>query len=412
MPAVVPAPAAATAPVATPVASPPAAPLRPAVPAPAPAGPKLPVAVQQDDAGTRRIRIHFEITIEGGKRKSPRASSAGASTAAGRRKFRPIDIWKRYLPPVRLVWIFLGVLTVYGGAFASALAALPFVAIPIVSVCADLGFQRARFVRLRFPDTALVTSLFLVVLIWPGAISLALIAVTVATVGFRHLLRSGGHPWFNPAALGLTAGFFLFGVQTSWHVGIDQTELILIAVFGFVLILRARHTWRFPVAFFAIYVPISMAAAAALGSNAHALWHILWTTTLAAQPVFYGLFMVTEPRTAPSARPAMLKYGLLVGIFAAGLPLAFSYAPYIGALGAVAPFLALFVGNFYTLTAAGARGARAPRPAAAPPRMPAPSRLPSPRRLEAPRPALAAPRLGLEATSKARLGPGSQFLER
>ncbi|MCI4353528.1 MAG: hypothetical protein L3K14_09160 [Thermoplasmata archaeon] len=290
---------------------------------------------------------------------------ANPAAKPARRGFRPLDIWKRYLPPVRLVWIFLGVLAYYGGGFLNAASAEPLLVLPIVAALTDLGFQKARFPHIRFPDAAIAIGSFMMVLVWPGTISIVLISVMVAAVGLRHLLRVGGHPLFNPVAFALTVGFLAFGVQTSWRVGINLEEQLLVVALGAILIVKARHTWRFPVYFFGVFIPMSLVVAAILG--AASMWkEVLLVGALSAQSVFFGFFMVSEPRTAPSARPIMSVYAMIVGGAAALFPLLFLKLPLISGLGAITPFLALFIGNAFTVLAPGARGARAPSAAPKP----------------------------------------------
>ncbi|MCI4354068.1 MAG: RnfABCDGE type electron transport complex subunit D [Thermoplasmata archaeon] len=299
---------------------------------------------------------------------APRTATAAVSSASPRRKFRVQDIWKRYLPPVRLVWIFLAILTWDGGAFDSAAVAGPILLILGVGIMTDLGFQYVRFPKFRIPDTAIATSLFIALIIWPAEASLALASVAVAGVGMRHFFRIGGHPMFNPAALGLTFAVLMFALPNSWHVGVSLQEQVLVAIFGTILIVKAPHTWRFPVFFFAAYIPLVLLIAVAYG-GASQLGMIFTTEAIGSQAVFFAFFMVSEPRTAPSSRRAMIFYALMLGGVTAFLPLLFTELPYVGGLGMIAPFLALFLGNAYTVLAPASRGQRkapAAKPAAAP----------------------------------------------
>ena len=322
----------------------------------------------------------------------------------GKRPFKLIDIWKRYLPPVRLVWIFLGIFAWVGGGFVNWTRAGPILALPLIGIVADLWFQWVRYPKVRFPDAAITISMFLAVIIWPSEISLALVSIGVATIGLRHLLRRDAHPWFNPAAAGIAVGTFLFGLPTSWHVGVTTWEVGLVLLFGLILIVKAPHTWRIPVFFYAIYLPIEIALALYLHQGGH-LSQILLAGPLSAAYLFYVLFMVTEPRTAPTSRKAMPLYGLIVGAAAAGLPILFILYPELGALGIIAPFLALFVGNTFTMVLPSARGSgRSASAAAKNPALPAPVA-----RAERGR---AAPVTPLGASGTAGLAPMRSFLRR
>ncbi len=276
-------------------------------------------------------------------------------------------IWKRYFPPVRLVWIFLAVIMWDVGGFARGSIALPLLALPAVAALTDLGLQATRFPRLRLPDAAIANGLFLSLILWPSTISLELTAVAVVTVGVRHLLRFGGHPLLNPAAVGITLAAVLFALPQPWHVGYSLGDSALLAALGLVLWSRAWHTWRLWAVYFAVNIAATLALADLLGGSS-VLPLVVQTTVLGGAPVFYGFFMVTEPRTAPSARWAMVAFGVLVGATSAVLPVAFAQAPDLVALGVLTPYLALFTGNLFATALPSARAARRTVPVTSPAR--------------------------------------------
>lgn len=287
-------------------------------------------------------------------------------------------MWKRYFPPVRLVWLFLLVLVWNAEGFVNQAVAWPLLALPLVAAVTDLGLQFARFPRLRIPDAAIANGLFLSVILWPSDVSLVPVTVAVATVGLRHLLRRAGHPYFNPAALGVTLAAVVFALPQPWHVGYTLTDSALIALLGLVLWSRAWHTWRLWVVYFVVNAVVTLSIADYLAGSS-VLSYVVQATLLAPAPVFYGFFMVTEPRTAPSARKAMILFAAMVGASAAIFPVVFATYPVVSALGVLTPYLALFLGNGYTLLAPSARGVhRRPSAAAARVRPSPPRATPNP----------------------------------
>ena len=280
-------------------------------------------------------------------------------SASARRWYDPRVIWKRYLPPVRLVWIFLLGIAWSQGAFLAVGQATPILAILFLGILTDLGFQWIRFPKLRVPDAALATSLFVALIIWPATFDLALASIAVVSVGLRHVVRISGHPALNPAAAGIVLATILFAMPTSWHVGLAPEVSVAIALMGALLVARAPHTYRLPLGYFAAYLPLTVLLTFALGGAKHWL-SVLELGALGPASIFFGVFMVTEPRTAPSARPAMWVFAILVGAVSAGFPVLFTEIPILGAFGVIAPFLALFVGNVFTFALPSARGARRP----------------------------------------------------
>lgn len=281
---------------------------------------------------------------------TPQTAPVRAPPARGWRDWAPIRIWKRQFPPVRLVWIFLLVIVWNGRGLTSGAVVEPLLALPLLCALTDVGLQASRFPRLRVPDAAIANGLFLSVILWPTAVSIELAAVACATVGLRHLLRSAGHPWLNPAALGVTVAASVFALPQPWHVGVSLSDTVLVAALGLVLWSRARHSVRLFGSFFAANLASVGLLALELGGRG-AVPVAVEAALLGPAPVFYALFMVTEPRTAPSARTAMVVFGVLVGASAAAFPVVFALVPILGPLGVLAPYLALFAGNAFAVAA-------------------------------------------------------------
>ncbi|HEV2428885.1 MAG TPA: RnfABCDGE type electron transport complex subunit D [Thermoplasmata archaeon] len=237
----------------------------------------------------------------------------------------------------------------------------PLLMLPAVAVFADLGFQAARFPRIRIPDAALANGFFLTVILWPTTVSVTLVAVAVVTVGLRHALRIASHPIFNPAAAGVLVAATVFALPQPWHVGATWTDSALVGVLGLILWSKAWPTWRIWGAYF-VANAVAVALIADLLAGGRAVAGVLETSVFAATPIFFGLFMVTEPRTAPTARWGMWLFGGLVGSAAAVLPAVFAELPAYSALGVLAPYLALFVGNVVTAALPSARGVHRPTP--------------------------------------------------
>ncbi|MGI0128986.1 MAG: RnfABCDGE type electron transport complex subunit D, partial [Thermoplasmata archaeon] len=149
-----------------------------------------------------------------GHTSAPGPSGEVAAVASAARSGR--RAWPRWLPPARLTWVGLAVLALYEVDYLAGLGWTAILALPMISVLTDLSFQAVRYRRVRFPDAALVTGLFLALIFAPTAPLLLTGAATIGAIAARHLVRTGGHPWFNPAALGVVAGAVLFGLAPAW----------------------------------------------------------------------------------------------------------------------------------------------------------------------------------------------------
>jgi len=307
-----------------------------------------------------------------------RAESRGAGVDGGGRFGRPVvrRFLARYLPPVRATWLALVALAIGSLLDLGGLGLASLFVLPIVAVATDLVWSKVRFERLRFPDAALVTGL-LMALLFPPTVGLAAAgACVLAATSLRHALRFRGHPWFNPAALGVVLGALLFGISPAWWVGVSPAGEIAVGVVGVLLVLRSPSNWRIPATFFLVYGVVAGLVHFLFGGILSGELLLLYTFDSVA--LFFGFFMVVEPRTAPSDPALQPMYAGTVAVAAVLLPLVM---PSLGIL------VALLFGN---LIAIALRRAEPDRTAVASPSrrpgrrpVPAPSRWSVPRRIGA-----------------------------
>ena len=281
-----------------------------------------------------------------GDAEAPRGTSA-----FGRRSFRPL---LARLPPVRLLWISLAAIGLWGVQYLAGVGLSSLVVLPLVAVGADLTFQHVRFPRVRFPDAALATGLFLA-LIFPPTVPLLLAgAATLVAISFRHVLRFQGRPWFNPAALGALLGALLLGLSPAWWVAVNPSGEYAMVALGILLLARSWRAWRLPVTFLGAYSLLTIVQHVTVGASTSPT--ILLLETLDPVILFFGLFMVVEPRSAPGTPYEQPLFAGVVGVAAALLPTV---------LPTLALFVALLAGNLLALTM---RRASLPAPGAAPQR--------------------------------------------
>jgi len=227
----------------------------------------------------------------------------------------------RFLPPVRLTLIALLLLGGYGVYHFAGMGSGPeglgsLLLLPLVAAVADLAFQAVRFTRIRPPETALVTGLFLALILPPTANLVAAGATAFGAVALRHTLRVRGRPLFNPAVSGLLLGGALFGLAPAWWVAVTPLEELLVVGLGVALLARSIGSWRIPVVFFGAYAGLVILQHAVLGTTLTP--ELLFLSAVDPSVVFFGLFMVTEPRTAPSdpaAQPMYATVAALSGVF-------------------------------------------------------------------------------------------------
>ncbi|HTT25342.1 MAG TPA: RnfABCDGE type electron transport complex subunit D [Thermoplasmata archaeon] len=279
-----------------------------------------------------------------------------ASAPGLRQRLR--DRWRRIetaVPPARVLWIALAFLGAYGVWFlGDGRGALALVTLPLLAALVDVGFQRYRYPTVRVPDAALVTGILLAVVLPPLAPWAAGAALVVGVVALRHGLRSWGRPWFNPAATGVLLAAFLFGLAPAWWGSIS---LPLTLAAGAVVTLWNRRNALVPLAFLGSYAVfttlVHLMAASLVGTPASPPVLLLAVTDPSV--IFFGLFMVAEPRSSPS-RSALGR-----GAFGSGVALGTALGLFL--LPSLAGIVALLAANLAVIAARGVSVVRAERAA-------------------------------------------------
>ncbi len=258
--------------------------------------------------------------------------------------------FQSWLPPVRLVWIALLVIGFIGAQYLNGLGLSSLVFLPLIAVLTDIVFQRVRFPHLRFPDAALTTGLFLALIFPPTAPLLLASVATFAAIAVRHVLRLRGRPWFNPAAFGALTGALLLGLAPAWWVAIGPSGEAAMLLLGALLLARNWRAWRLPLTFFIAYGALTLVQQVFVVGSAPA--NVLLLEAINPVMLFFGLFMVVEPRTAPAAPHDQPLFAGVVGVAAALLSM---FLPALGIL------VALLAGNALAMVLRrSAAGATAP----------------------------------------------------
>jgi len=271
-----------------------------------------------------------------GRSKQATSLTDGATSSVGKVLPRVRRGYVRavaHLPrPARLLWIFLAILG--GGASLFALhgnGILSLLLLPSAAAATDVVLQDVRFREIRMPDAAIATGLLVALLLPPTVSPFPAGIVTVTAVILRHVLRYRERPLVNPAAVGVLIGALFFGMAPAWWGSI---EFALVVVLGILLMLRTPGSWRVPLGFVLTYAVLSVLGNLLIG-------HVTATGVLllgAFDPaiVFFGFFMVPEPRASPTEGTERLFFAAMIGFMTALLPVI---------VPSLAPFVALLLGN-------------------------------------------------------------------
>jgi Na+-translocating ferredoxin:NAD+ oxidoreductase RnfD subunit len=197
-----------------------------------------------------------------------------------------------------------------GGPFAVAPLVLSCV---IAAMIVDAPIVRWREGEWLFPDGALLTGMFIAMILssherWTvGAIT------AVVAVVSKYVLRTDRANIFNPAAFALVATFYIFNTGQSWWGALPELPLpfilVLIAVGGFI----AQRVNKVPAVLAFLGVHYTLFTLLAFFSDPGPVAALFRQPDLHSA-LFFAFFMVTDPPTSPPKQREQLIFGALTAV--------------------------------------------------------------------------------------------------
>ena len=208
----------------------------------------------------------------------------------------------------------LGVLLPIAAAQSGFALVLPGVAAACgAAMLIDAPILRMREGAWTFPDGALLTGLFVAMILSPH--EPWYIAAITAAVGVlsKYLVRVRGANVFNPAALALVATFYVFNTGQSWWGALPELPTAVIVVLFAAGIFISDRVNKVPavLAFLGVYFSL-VTGAAYLGDPAKVA--VLYRTPDLHASLFFAFFMVTDPPTSPPKQRDQLAFGAIVAV--------------------------------------------------------------------------------------------------
>jgi Na+-transporting NADH:ubiquinone oxidoreductase subunit NqrB len=215
----------------------------------------------------------------------------------------------------------------------------------LVALLACLGVNRAFaqvFGAESNWESACISALIIALIITPSApqdLAAAgfLALVSAWAMASKYVITAGKRHLFNPAAFGAALIGVGFHRTVSWWVG-ENAVLLPVIVLGGALILTRLRYYGMLASFAAVVLGLS-AAHGNLSSIA-GVAHALSMMGIHSMFCFFGLVMLTEPRTAPLGRWRQIAYGAFVGLL-------FSPFTHVGSYY-FTPEVAILCGNLFT----------------------------------------------------------------
>lgn len=185
------------------------------------------------------------------------------------------------------------------------------------AVLLDAIFLRLRKTHWVFPDGALLTGLFIAMILSPYQTWYVAAGTTVLAIVSKYLLRIRTANVFNPAAVALVGTFYIFNTGQSWWGALPELPPLAVAALFAAGLYITRRVHKLPsvVTFLGVYYAL-VTAEAFLGDPSRVAG--LYRAPELHSALFFAFFMVTDPPTSPPKGRDQVVFGVIVAVAAFG----------------------------------------------------------------------------------------------
>jgi len=198
------------------------------------------------------------------------------------------------------------------GAGASLVA--PLVAASVAAaMLVDAPILRVREGVWTFPDGALLTGLFVAMILSPHEPWYVGAVTSVVAIASKYVARVRNANVFNPAAFALVATFYVFDTGQSWWGALAELPPIALAVLfatGIFITRRVNKTAAVLAFLGSYYLLFTITAFLGAPSRVAALYR---APDLHAA-LFFAFFMVSDPPTSPPKARDQITFGAVTAI--------------------------------------------------------------------------------------------------
>jgi Na+-translocating ferredoxin:NAD+ oxidoreductase RnfD subunit len=183
----------------------------------------------------------------------------------------------------------------------------------LAAMVVDAPILRVREGRWTFPDGAMLTGLFVALILSPYQPWYVAAVTAAIAVMSKYVFRVRGANVFNPAALALVISYYAFHSGQSWWGALPELHpaaLALLFATGLFIVQRVN---KMPVVltFLGSYY-LLFTISAFLGDPGRVA--DLYRAPDLHASLFYAFFMVTDPPTSPPKHKDQIVYGIIAGV--------------------------------------------------------------------------------------------------
>lgn len=200
-------------------------------------------------------------------------------------------------------------------------ALIPVIIAVVTATLLDFLVNYFKYKNVEFPQSAFISGLLIGGLLSQNLQWYVYAAAGVIAIASKHLIRFQQKHIFNPAIIGILFVSIIFGASHTWWV---SSPLFLVLIFGVFIIWRLRRfdlALSFLIAYFALSLIVAASAPISCGMmkmecrmQANSASDIYYSIINGGVIYFFAMYMLTEPRTSPTARKQRIIYGVLVAV--------------------------------------------------------------------------------------------------
>jgi Na+-translocating ferredoxin:NAD+ oxidoreductase RnfD subunit len=216
-------------------------------------------------------------------------------------------------PKGLLTVILAGLAALAAPGEGTARVATNLAAAALVAMAIDLAILRVRNGGWEFPSGALLTGLFVAMLLSPH--EPWYVAACTAAVGVvsKYLVRTRSANIFNPAAIAIVATFYVFDTGQSWWGALPDLApwmIVLLLATGAFITDRVN---KMPLVLVFLGTYYLLFSATAYAGNPGHVAEIFRAPDL-QMALFFAFFILTDPPTSPVKYPDQVVCGVLVAL--------------------------------------------------------------------------------------------------
>jgi Na+-translocating ferredoxin:NAD+ oxidoreductase RnfD subunit len=227
-----------------------------------------------------------------------------------------VSLRRFFRSPKGLLIVVMALLTVTASLGTGVALVAPVITAAVVTaMLIDIPILRAREGAWAFPDGALLTGLFVALILTPHEPWWVAALTSAAAIASKYVFRIRRANVFNPAALALFGSYFVFHTGQSWWGALPELPapaiLLLIATGAFI----TQRVNKVPVvvSFLGAYY-LLFTATALLGDPRKV--SALYRAPDVHMALFFAFFMVTDPPTSPPKHREQWIYGAITAVVA------------------------------------------------------------------------------------------------